>query len=131
MKILQVFKPMLSHRTLNSVSLTEIVKAMRKNRAPPDPNATSADGPFDFTDEQFIIEEKVDGERIQLHAILSETGDVQFKYYSRRGKDYTYLYGKDQHSGSLTPAIYDQFAEGITEYVAASDFRPLADDVML
>lgn len=108
---------MLSHRTLNHVSITEIVKAMRKNRAPCDPNAPISNGPFDFTEEEFIIEEKVDGERIQLHAKLSTTGDVDFKYFSRRGKDYTYLYGKDQHSGSLTPAIYDKFAEGIEECV--------------
>lgn len=34
-----------------------------------------------------MVEEKLDGERIQIH----KSGD-QFKYFSRKNKDYTYLY---------------------------------------
>ncbi|KAK9477284.1 ATP dependent DNA ligase domain-containing protein [Lipomyces japonicus] len=51
--------------------------------------------------EPFWIEEKMDGERIQLH--MTEGGKT-FKFFSRRAKDYTYLYGSslDDTGGSLT-----------------------------
>ncbi|KAI0272769.1 ATP dependent DNA ligase domain-containing protein [Gloeopeniophorella convolvens] len=48
----------------------------------------------------FIVEEKLDGERIQLH----KRGNEYF-YCSRKGKDYTYLYGSHVGTGSLTPYI--------------------------
>ncbi|KAF8582783.1 DNA ligase 4 [Ramaria rubella] len=48
----------------------------------------------------FIIEEKLDGERMQLHKLGNE-----YFYCSRKGKDYTYLYGKTVREGSLTPYI--------------------------
>ncbi|KAI0078668.1 ATP-dependent DNA ligase [Panus rudis PR-1116 ss-1] len=52
----------------------------------------------------FIMEEKLDGERIQLH----KRGNEYF-YCSRKGKDYTYLYGKHVGEGSLTPYIDQAF----------------------
>ncbi|KAF8636375.1 hypothetical protein AX17_003558 [Amanita inopinata Kibby_2008] len=53
---------------------------------------------------EFFIEEKLDGERIQLH----KRGNEYF-YCSRKGKDYTYLYGKHVGIGSLTPFIDHAF----------------------
>lgn len=53
---------------------------------------------------EFIIEEKLDGERMQLH----KQGN-QFFYCSRKGKDYTYLYGSHVGTGSLTPGIAKTF----------------------
>ncbi|KAF9785002.1 DNA ligase 4 [Thelephora terrestris] len=61
----------------------------------------------------FIIEEKLDGERMQLH----KRGD-KFFYCSRKGKDYTYLYGAHVGTGSLTPFI-------------ASAFDPRVDEIIL
>ncbi|KZT65040.1 DNA ligase 4 [Daedalea quercina L-15889] len=52
----------------------------------------------------FIMEEKLDGERVQLH----KRGNEYF-YCSRKGKDYTYLYGKHVGMGSLTPYIHGAF----------------------
>ncbi|KZP16598.1 ATP-dependent DNA ligase [Athelia psychrophila] len=49
---------------------------------------------------EFIIEEKLDGERMQLH----KRGNEYF-YCSRKGKDYTYLYGAHVGTGRLTPFI--------------------------
>ncbi|GAV53043.1 hypothetical protein ZYGR_0AI03250 [Zygosaccharomyces rouxii] len=46
----------------------------------------------------FYIEEKMDGERIQLHYM--EYGQ-KLKWFSRRGNDYTYLYGEDVRSGTV------------------------------
>ncbi|KJA23601.1 hypothetical protein HYPSUDRAFT_66273 [Hypholoma sublateritium FD-334 SS-4] len=62
---------------------------------------------------EFIIEEKLDGERMQLHKRGSE-----YFYCSRKGKDYTYLYGKDGGTGSLTQHI-------------AKAFDPRVDDIIL
>ncbi|KAL0953630.1 hypothetical protein HGRIS_004835 [Hohenbuehelia grisea] len=61
---------------------------------------------------EFIIEEKLDGERIQLH----KRGNEYF-YCSRKGKDYTYLYGKHVGTGSLTPFIAKAFDERIDDII--------------
>ncbi|CCH62051.1 hypothetical protein TBLA_0G01040 [Henningerozyma blattae CBS 6284] len=46
----------------------------------------------------FFIEEKMDGERIQLHYMnYGET----VKFFSRHGTDYTYLYGNDKSAGTI------------------------------
>jgi DNA ligase-4 len=61
----------------------------------------------------FLIEEKLDGERIQLH----KKGE-EYRYFSRKDKDYTYLYGMDWTTaeGSLTPFIHECFSKEIDEY---------------
>ena len=60
----------------------------------------------------FIMEEKLDGERMQLH----KRGNEYF-YCSRKGKDYTYLYGKHVGTGSLTPYIGSAFDPRVDEWV--------------
>lgn len=60
----------------------------------------------------FKVEEKLDGERIQLHK-----RGTQYFYCSRKSKDYTYLYGKHPGEGSLTPYIHGAFNPAVTEYV--------------
>lgn len=52
--------------------------------------------------EMFFIEEKMDGERLQIH--YSNYGQ-SIKYYSRRGTDYTYLYGSDSSQGPISPFL--------------------------
>ncbi|KAI3619578.1 dna ligase iv [Moniliophthora roreri] len=61
---------------------------------------------------EFIIEEKLDGERMQLH----KRGNEYF-YCSRKGKDYTYLYGKHVGVGSLTPYIHKAFHPGVENII--------------
>lgn len=61
---------------------------------------------------KFIIEEKLDGERMQLH----KRGNEYF-YCSRKGKDYTYLYGQHVGQGSLTPFINSAFDERIDDII--------------
>ncbi|GJN92108.1 hypothetical protein Rhopal_005137-T1 [Rhodotorula paludigena] len=92
------FRPMLCWR--NQRSLSDVIKAMRVSRGTADPNRVLKEG--EYASNEFIVEEKLDGERIQLHKL----GD-EYHYSSRRAKDYTYLYGKDSRSGSLTPFIQD------------------------
>ncbi|GEM06078.1 DNA ligase [Rhodotorula toruloides] len=107
-KINQVFRPMLCWRTQRSLS--DVIKAMRRNRSAQDPNRPLEEG--EYAKDEFIIEEKLDGERIQLH----KKGDV-YKYASRKSTDYTYLYGSNASTGSLTPFIQDCLSENIEEII--------------
>ncbi|TFK40007.1 DNA ligase IV [Crucibulum laeve] len=61
---------------------------------------------------EFIIEEKLDGERMQLH----KRGNEYF-YCSRKGKDYTYLYGNHVGAGSLTPFIDSAFDPRVNDAI--------------
>ncbi|CAK5273980.1 unnamed protein product [Mycena citricolor] len=62
---------------------------------------------------EFFIEEKLDGERMQLH--INEKRE--FFYWSRKGKDYTYLYGNHDKEGSLTPYIARAFDSRIKNII--------------
>ncbi|KAL7418092.1 ATP dependent DNA ligase domain-containing protein [Mrakia frigida] len=61
----------------------------------------------------FIIEEKLDGERIQIHRI----GGQRYHIWSRKGKDYTYLYGSNPSEGSLIPFIHDAFRKDVADCI--------------
>ncbi len=76
----------------------------------------------------FFIEEKLDGERMQLHKRGNEyfycsrfvpdvvsVFELSRRSY-RKGKDYTYLYGSHVGTGSLTPYITGAFDERVEEY---------------
>ncbi|KAG0027419.1 DNA ligase (ATP) [Podila clonocystis] len=52
-------------------------------------------------DESFWIEEKLDGERIQVH----KDGE-NYRYWSRNSTEFTHLYGATPREGSLTPFIH-------------------------
>nr|Q7Z7W5.1 RecName: Full=DNA ligase 4; AltName: Full=DNA ligase IV; AltName: Full=Polydeoxyribonucleotide synthase [ATP] 4 [Coprinopsis cinerea]BAC76766.1 DNA ligase IV [Coprinopsis cinerea]BAD93669.1 DNA ligase IV [Coprinopsis cinerea] len=89
-QIFHAFAPMLCKRPTRKIE--ETVKAMGGSK--------------------FIIEEKLDGERMQLH----KRGNEYF-YCSRKGKDYTYLYGKHIGAGSLTPFIDSAFDSRIDDII--------------
>lgn len=62
----------------------------------------------------FIIEEKLDGDRMILHMqnkshLHSNYDLVNYKFFSRKRKDYTYLYGMNNHFGSLTSKLGGAF----------------------
>ncbi|ODQ64672.1 ATP-dependent DNA ligase [Nadsonia fulvescens var. elongata DSM 6958] len=65
---------------------------------------------------EFYIEEKFDGERIQLH--MSGYGS-HFKFWSRKAKDYTYLYGSSYNDtkGSLTKYLKDAFNSKVSNII--------------
>jgi DNA ligase-4 len=67
------FRPMLAWR---AKKLTDIVKAMKRNRPRRAPDYVLHDG--EYADDEFIIEEKLDGERMQLHKMGNK-----YKYASR------------------------------------------------
>lgn len=64
-------------------------------------------------DTEFWIEEKLDGERMQLHMTKDESvpGGMRFIFWSRKAKDYTYLYGSgfEDDASALTRHIKDAF----------------------
>jgi DNA ligase-4 len=78
---------------------------------------------------KFIIEEKLDGERMQLHKrgneyfycsrfvawVLDLLSVAGANRWHRKGKDYTYLYGKHVGTGSLTPYVDAAFDERVEE----------------
>ena len=72
-------------------------------------------------DPVFWIEEKLDGERMQLHMISDDEvpGGKRFRFWSRKAKDYTYLYGNGLRDGNsaLTRHLKEAFDEGVENIV--------------
>ncbi|XRM46458.1 DNA ligase (ATP) [Aspergillus tubingensis] len=72
-------------------------------------------------DPVFWIEEKLDGERMQLHmqSDSSVPGGRRFRFWSRKAKDYTYLYGKslEDPNGALARHLKDAFADGVDSLI--------------
>ncbi|KAH7144494.1 hypothetical protein B0J13DRAFT_443852 [Dactylonectria estremocensis] len=72
-------------------------------------------------DPEFWIEEKLDGERMQVHMVEDKAhpGGRKFCFWSRKAKDYTYLYGdglQDENS-SLTRHLKNAFAPGVKNLI--------------
>ncbi|KXG47410.1 Nucleic acid-binding, OB-fold [Penicillium griseofulvum] len=72
-------------------------------------------------DNVFWIEEKMDGERMQLHMAPDESikGGRRFGFWSRKAKEYTYLYGNglyDENS-ALTRHLKDAFVDGVQSII--------------
>ena len=72
-------------------------------------------------DPVFWIEEKLDGERMQLHMISDDNipGGKKFGFWSRKAKNYTYLYGESLMDGNsaLTRHLKEAFDEGVDNIV--------------
>lgn len=75
-------------------------------------------------DRTFWIEEKLDGERMQLHMVKDTDarkypGGYRFGFWSRRGTDYTYLYGNSfgDDKSALTRHIKDAFDPGLDSII--------------
>ncbi|GAA5885480.1 hypothetical protein JCM3774_003364 [Rhodotorula dairenensis] len=73
-ELMQAFKPMLCWRSHSH--LEDVVRAMHRQRNVYDPARRLEPG--EYGNREFIVEEKLDGERIQLH----KKGD-RFQYFSR------------------------------------------------
>lgn len=72
-------------------------------------------------DPEFWIEEKLDGERMQMHMIQDpdHPGGRRFCFWSRKAKDYTYLYGdglQDENS-SLTRHLKNCFPSNVRNLI--------------
>jgi len=73
------------------------------------------------TDKIFWIEEKLDGERMQLHMIEDEShpGGKRFAFWSRKAKDYSYLYGNgfEDNNSALTRHLKTAFHENVRNII--------------
>ncbi|SCV68522.1 BQ2448_643 [Microbotryum intermedium] len=114
MTVGRVFAPMLCGRLLKS-GFDSVVHKMRADR-PDNPDDRPREGTVEMSywckPKEFLIEEKFDGERIQVH----KEGDM-YTYYSRKSTNYTYLYGKNPQEGSITPFIHEHFHRDVKEAV--------------
>jgi DNA ligase-4 len=72
-------------------------------------------------DNIFWIEEKLDGERMQLHMTPDDSveGGRRFGFWSRKAKEYTYLYGNGiyDENGALTRHLKDAFVDGVQSII--------------
>lgn len=70
---------------------------------------------------EYWIEEKLDGERMQLHMQEdpNHPGGKRFRFWSRKAKDYTHLYGDgfEDEGSALTRHLKDAFHEGVSEII--------------
>lgn len=62
--------------------------------------------------ERFCVEEKLDGERMQLHVAVADDGSTRFRWWSRQAVDYTHVYGGSASTGTLARHIGGAFAAG-------------------
>ncbi|KAI1444952.1 ATP-dependent DNA ligase [Annulohypoxylon stygium] len=105
--LMQCFQPMLCHYQMSTSFQKMVDKLNSTNRI---------EG-----DDEFWIEEKLDGERMQLH--MEEDNDTpggkKFRFWSRKAKDYTYLYGNsfEDENGALTRHLRDAFAPGVRNII--------------
>lgn len=101
--LMQCFRPMLAHFQEHSFEIS-----VRKMKLTED-------------DPEFWIEEKLDGERIQLHMCEDETvpGGMRFGFWSRKSKDYTYLYGNglEDPNSALTQHLKDAFQDSVRNII--------------
>ncbi|KAL8905852.1 MAG: hypothetical protein Q9207_002372 [Kuettlingeria erythrocarpa] len=72
-------------------------------------------------DKVFWVEEKLDGERMQLHMVSDHSilGGKRFAFWSRKAKDYTYLYGNglDDGQAALTRHLAKVFDENVRSII--------------
>lgn len=101
--IMQCFQPQLAQFQMHSFQ-----KMVDNMRTTPD-------------DPEFWIEEKLDGERMQMHMIEDEEtpGGRRFNFWSRKAKDYTYLYGSSlqDDNGAITRWLKDAFDPGVRNLI--------------
>ncbi|KAH6723916.1 DNA ligase I [Leptodontidium sp. MPI-SDFR-AT-0119] len=84
---------------------------------------------------EFWIEEKLDGERMQMHMEDDGEGNRKYSWWSRNGKDYSYLYGtsSDDEGSALTRHLADAFHEGVDNIILDGEMITwdVATDVMV
>ncbi|KAI3402357.2 LIG4 [Candida oxycetoniae] len=102
------FKPQLAEKL--TTNYDSVVKKLQKKQ-PMDENFENSFKQLDL-ENKFYIEEKTDGDRMLLHM---ENGN--FKFYSRRLKDYSFLYGESFQFGSLTKYLNNAFQKKVDSVI--------------
>lgn len=88
-------------------------------------------------DDEFWIEEKLDGERMQLHMVDDDSlpGGKRFGFWSRKAKDYTYLYGShlEHKECALTKYLKNAFHEDVRNIILDGEmitWDPVLDKIV-
>ncbi|EMG50892.1 LIG4 DNA ligase 4 [Candida maltosa Xu316] len=102
------FKPQLAEKL--TTSYTTLIKKLQKKHDM-DERYEKLFNQLELQD-KFYIEEKMDGDRMLLH----KDGD-NFKFFSRRLKDYSFLYGETFGFGSLTKFLKNAFANNVKSVI--------------
>lgn len=102
------FKPQLAEKLSSNYDI--VVRKLQKKQ-PMEPQYEAKFKQLQL-ENKFYIEEKMDGDRMLLH---KEGG--RFKFFSRRLKDYSFLYGESLQFGSLTKYLRDAFANNIDSII--------------
>ncbi|CAJ2506810.1 Uu.00g079960.m01.CDS01 [Anthostomella pinea] len=124
--LMQCFQPQLAWYQM-AVSFQKMIEKL---------NASTRTG--DDADNEYWIEEKMDGERMQLHMVEDDSipGGKRFCFWSRNVKNYTYLYGEslyEQDSSSLTRHLKNAFAPGVRNIILDGEmlvWDPVIDKVL-
>lgn len=84
-------------------------------------------------DPEFWIEEKLDGERMQMHMQEDDNvpGGFRFAFWSRKAKDYTYLYGEglEDDNSALTRHLKKAFDPGVRNLILDGEMITWDPDV--
>ncbi|KAK1751797.1 hypothetical protein QBC47DRAFT_329556, partial [Echria macrotheca] len=84
-------------------------------------------------DAEFWIEEKLDGERMQMHMQEDDSvpGGFRFAFWSRKAKDYTYLYGEglEDDKSALTRFLKNAFDPGVRNLILDGEMITWDPDV--
>ncbi|KAI5949950.1 LIG4 [Candida theae] len=102
------FKPQLAEKLTTNYNV--VVRKLQKKQEM-DPQYEGLFNQLQL-ESKFYIEEKMDGDRMMLH----KEGN-RFKFFSRRLKDYSFLYGESFQFGSLTKYLRDAFANNIDSII--------------
>ncbi|KAH9886097.1 ATP-dependent DNA ligase [Xylariomycetidae sp. FL2044] len=121
--LMQCFQPQLAQYQMQT-SFQKMVETLNKSN--------QIDG-----DNEYWIEEKLDGERMQLHMMEDDDieGGRRFCYWSRNAKNYTYLYGDGfkAENSSLTRHLKNAFAPGVRNIILDGEmitWDPELDKIM-
>lgn len=102
--LMQCFQPQLAQFQL-STSFQKMTETMRPTEDDP----------------EYWIEEKLDGERMQMHMVADpdHPGGRRFCFWSRKAKEYTHLYGNGLHDNksALTRHLKNAFAAGVRNLI--------------
>jgi DNA ligase-4 len=84
-------------------------------------------------EKEFWIEEKLDGERMQMHMQEDDTvpGGYRFAFWSRKAKEYTYLYGSglEDDKSALTRHLKKAFDSGVRNLILDGEMITWDPDV--
>ncbi|RYP44839.1 hypothetical protein DL768_008738 [Monosporascus sp. mg162] len=120
--LMQCFQPQLANFQ-TSASFEKLIERLYKSSP-------------DSDDQEYWIEEKLDGERMQLHMVEDDSvpGGKRFGFWSRKAKDYTYLYGQSLYDESaITRYLKNAFAPGVRNIILDGEmitWDPQSDKIM-